>query len=108
MIANKDMDELDFDPRTKEIGSLDAFVVIFGSSSIMLLNICLLLYMVIRISDVLWHGKTVNMYGRGSMIPFLVKILAPYTMACSAKLLFDVQEIDSEMGEMTLRSLEVI
>ena len=108
LAADKEMDEMDFDPRTKEIASLDNFVVFFGSSAILLLNISILLYIVIRFTNLWCYRKqTFYMFGRGSVIPFMIKFLAPYSLASSAKLLFDVQEIDTEMGYMDLQRLEV-
>ena len=51
-----------------------------------------LFYIVIRFVDIYCAGKTLHMWGGGSVLPFLIKFLAPYTMATSAKLLFDVKE----------------
>ena len=106
LIANKDMNHLDFDPRTKEIASLDNFVIFFGSISILTLNMAALLYIVIRFVDIYCTGKTLSLWGGGSVLPFLIKFLAPYTMAASAKLLFDVKELDSE-NEWKIKDLEV-
>jgi hypothetical protein len=99
------MDEMDFDPRTKEIASFDNFVVFFGSIAILLLNVFILLYIVVRLSDTWCRGKTFYMHGKGNLIPYVVRFLAPYSLTSSAKLLFDVQDIDSETG--TKEGLEV-
>ena len=106
LISNKDMNHLDFDPRTKEIASLDNFVIFFGSISILTLNMAALLYIVIRFVDICSKGKTLYLWGGGSVLPFLIKFLAPYTMAASAKLLFDVKELDAE-NEWKIEDLEV-
>ena len=101
------MDKMDFDPRTKEIASLDNFVVFFGSSAILLLNLSILLYIFVRVIDKCINKQTFYMFGKGSIIPFVVQFLAPYSLASSAKLLFDVKEIDTEMGDIDLQELEV-
>ena len=106
LISNKDMNHLDFDPRTKEIASLDNFVIFFGSIAILTLNMAALFYIVIRFVDIYCAGKTLHMWGGGSVLPFLIKFLAPYTMAASAKLLFDVQELDAE-NDWEIEDLEV-
>ena len=98
---------MDFDPRTKEIASLDNFVVFFGSSAILLLNISILFYILIRVSNTCYRKQTFYIHGTGSTIPFIVKFLAPYSLASSARLLFDVEEIDSEMGYIDIQGLEV-
>ena len=98
---------MDFDPRTKEIASLDNFVVFFGSSAIILLNLSILFYIVVRVSNICYQKQTFYMFGKGSVIPFVIKFLAPYSFATSAKLLLDVKDIDTEMGYMDLQRLEV-
>ena len=107
LATDKRMDDMDFDPRTKEIASLDNFVVFFGSSAILLLNISMLLYIVIRLTNTCYRKDTFYMFGKGSVIPFMVKCLSPYSLASSAKLLFDVHDIDTEMGYIDLQELEV-
>ena len=97
---------MDFDPRTKEIASFDNFVVFFGSIAILLLNVSILIYIVVRISDTWCRGKTFYMHGKGNLIPYVVRFLAPYSLTSSAKLLFDVQDIDSDTG--TKKGLEVM
>ena len=106
LISNKDMNHLDFDPRTKEIASLDNFVIFFGSIAILTLNMAALFYIVIRFVDIYCAGRTLYLWGGGSVLPFLIKFLAPYTMAASAKLLFDVKELDAE-NEWKIEDLEV-
>ena len=106
LIANKDMDKMDVDPRTKEIASFDNFVVLFGSIAVLLLNISILLYIVVRISDTCCRKKTFYIHGKGSLIPYVVRFLAPYSLTSSVKLLFDVHDTNSDT--VTEKELQVI
>ena len=93
----------DFENRAKQ---LDSFLLLFGSSAILLLNISALTYIILRLSSVTYCTKMSCFVDFQEAIPFTIKFFAPYAITCSTKLLFDVQEIEDAM--VITQSLEVI